>query len=129
MYRSERIQATVEVVKAYVSGNTVPVNELPRVIKAVDEAKALPGETLVYTISYRNASSEPLEAIVIDDATPTFTTFLSAACGTPLPASITGCTVTVEPTVGAPGAVQWTLDGVLNPGGEGTVEYQVTVDN
>ncbi len=40
MYRNERIRATVEVVKAYVTGNTVPVKELPRIIKAVGEAMA-----------------------------------------------------------------------------------------
>ena len=45
MYRNERIRATVEVVKAYVTGNTVPVKELPRIIKTVGEALADLGAT------------------------------------------------------------------------------------
>jgi mucin-19 len=88
---------------------------------------ARPGDVLEYTVTYTNSGSGALSAIVVTDATPAFTSFQAAACGAPLPANLTGCTVTTQPAVNASGSVVWTLAGSLNPGGSGTVLYTVRV--
>ena len=61
--------------------------------KSVDLATARPGDTLIYTITYTNAASTPLSSIVIRDATPAFTVFTSASCGT-LGTGLSACGVT-----------------------------------
>jgi uncharacterized repeat protein (TIGR01451 family) len=100
-------------------------------VKVVDKPAAQPGEMLTYTITYSNLASEVLSDIIIDDKTPAFTTFNSASCVLPLPASLSGCAVTTQPPPGGTGAIQWTFDtGVtLQSGAQGQVQYQVTVDN
>jgi len=96
--------------------------------KAVDKLKAKPGETLVYSLLYRNFSTEPLSNVFISDVTPAYTAFVSAACLAPLPASITGCAVTTNPSVGAVRNIRWDLEGSLAPGAEGRVTFSVKVD-
>ncbi|MGI9341568.1 MAG: SdrD B-like domain-containing protein [Gammaproteobacteria bacterium] len=96
--------------------------------KAVDRATALPGATLTYTLTYQNNGTDPLSDIVIIDTTPAFTTFFSASCTAPLPASISGCATTTEPAVGASGPIEWTLDGSLDSNASGSIEFQVIVD-
>jgi uncharacterized repeat protein (TIGR01451 family) len=88
---------------------------------------ARPNDVLEYTITYTNTGPTPVSAIVVTDATPAFTTYLSAACTTPLPATLTGCAVTTQPAVNGAGSVVWTLAGSLNSGGSGSVTYQVRV--
>lgn len=97
------------------------------ITKAVDLATALPGDLLIYTITYRNSGSAPLTSIVIQDATPAWTVFESAACGS-LGVGLTGCGVSSQPAVGAAGAVTWSLAGILNPGETGTVTFVVRVE-
>ncbi|WP_293865144.1 hypothetical protein [Steroidobacter sp.] len=94
--------------------------------KAVDRATALPGQILIYTITYTNRSLGPLTTIKIYDTTPDYTVFTSAACGT-LATGLTGCTLTKVPTVSTAGAIEWTLAGSLLPGATGTVTFQVTI--
>jgi hypothetical protein len=64
---------------------------------------------------------------VIDDATPAFTTFVSAACPGTLPAGVSSCTLTAQPAAGATGAVQWTFGGSLASGAALVVTFQVKV--
>ncbi|HEY0684212.1 MAG TPA: hypothetical protein VGD45_17900 [Steroidobacter sp.] len=94
--------------------------------KTVDRASALPGEALLYTITYTNHSSGPLTTIKIHDSTPAYTVFNAATCGT-LAAGLTNCTTTTAPTAGATGNIEWTLTGDLLPGATGTVTFQVTI--
>ena len=94
--------------------------------KSVDKATALPGETLTYTVAYTNNSSEALSNVIVFDSTPAFTTFLSAGNG-PLPNDLTGVTI-IKPAVGATGAIRWTFTGTLAPASNGTVTFQVKVD-
>jgi uncharacterized repeat protein (TIGR01451 family) len=94
--------------------------------KSVDKPSALPGETITYTIRYANTSSDVLGNVVISDATPAFTTFVSANNGS-LPQDLTAVTP-LTPSVGGTGAVRWTFAGTLRPGGSGTVSYQVKVN-
>lgn len=95
-------------------------------LKIVDKVTALPGDNLVYVITYSNNSSGSLTNIVINDATPTFTTFVSTSCGT-LGTGLTGCSVTTQPAAGATGSVRWTLTGALASVGAGTVTYTVQI--
>jgi uncharacterized repeat protein (TIGR01451 family) len=99
-----------------------------KLVKSVNQATALPGSTLVYTITYRNDSIGPLSTLVINDATPSFTTFVNALCG-PLPASLTACSVTTSPAVGGQGGIVWTFTGTLTPAAQGTITFSVLVNN
>lgn len=94
--------------------------------KAVDLPTANRGETLTYTITYRNPSPQPISNLIINDATPAFTTFLNAAYGT-TPAGLVPGTATA-PTVGTAGALSWPFTGTLAPGGVGTVTFQVKIN-
>ena len=106
-----------------VAGN--PTTAGLALIKTVDKQTALPGETLVYTITYSNNSNEPLNNIVVFDSTPAFTTFLSAAAGA-LPANLSGITIS-SPGAGNSGPIQWNFTGTLAPGQTSTVTFSVLV--
>ena len=94
--------------------------------KTVDLATARPGDTLTYTITYTNAASTPLSSIVIQDATPAYTVFTSASCGSLAP-GLSACGVSTQPAVNGTGAVIWTLSGSIAPGASGSVTYRVRV--
>jgi uncharacterized repeat protein (TIGR01451 family) len=103
-----------------------PTNSGLRLEKTVDKATALPGANLTYTLTFTNDSSGAISNIVINDATPAYTTYVSAACGSPLPASLTACSFTA-PTAGQTGNIQWTFTGTLNPSQTGTVSFVVKI--
>ena len=97
-----------------------------QLLKSVSLATARPGDTLSYTIAYSNPGPDPLSSITIQDATPPFTVFQSAACGA-LGAGLASCALTVQPAVGATGAIRWTLSGTLLAGASGSVTFRVRV--
>jgi uncharacterized repeat protein (TIGR01451 family) len=97
--------------------------------KTVDKATAFPGETIFYTLSYQNNSNTPLGTIVISDATPAFTTFVSAACSLPLPVTISACNVTTASASVGGTSIQWGLTGSLGPAAAGQVVFAVKVNN
>ena len=90
---------------------------------------ASPGDTLRYQLTVSNPGSNPISQLVVTDATPAFTQFVSAACPAPasLPTGLTACSVTSKPAVGAQGEVSWTFVGSLAPGATTAVSYLVTV--
>jgi len=92
----------------------------------VDKPTALPGEVLTYVIGYVNHGNHPLNTLVINDATPAFTTFVSSTNGL-LPQNLTGVT-NVSPSAGARGSVQWSFGGSLLPGNSGSVSYKVKIE-
>jgi uncharacterized repeat protein (TIGR01451 family) len=103
-----------------------PSNAGLRLEKSVDKATALPGTNLTYTVTFMNDSSAPLSNLKINDATPAFTTFVSATCPGTLPNNLTGCSV-VAPAAGATGDIQWTFTGILGPAQTGTVVFVVKI--
>jgi len=120
---SPALAATVSLADVTTSGGAGTLE----ISKAVDLSAALPGDLLTYTITYRNSGLAPLTSIVIQDATPAWTVFESAACGS-LGGGLSGCGVSSQPAVGATGQVTWSLAGPLNPGESGTVTFRVRVE-
>ena len=96
-------------------------------LKSQDNPTPLPGGRIVYTITYTNQSSGAITSIRINDITPAFTRFVSAACLPPLAAGLSACSVTGSPAVGATGAIEWTLSGALLPSASGQVSFVVDV--
>lgn len=94
--------------------------------KQVDKDRVRPGETLSYTLTYTNQGAAPLREVVIHDATPAYTHFVSAAAG-PLPNGLSAVTVTA-PGAGEAGALRWTFTGELAPGASGAVTFTVRVE-
>lgn len=88
---------------------------------------ATPGDTLQYTLTALNSGSQALSTLLINDATPAFTTYLSAACPGILPSGISACNVSTQPSVGGQGSLQWTFTGTLASGAQLIVTYQVKV--
>jgi uncharacterized repeat protein (TIGR01451 family) len=103
-----------------------PSNAGLRLEKSVDKTTALPGTNLTYTVTFINDSSAPLSNLKINDGTPAFTTFVSAACPGTLPNSLTGCSV-AAPAAGATGDIQWTFTGTLGPSQSGVVTFIVKI--
>lgn len=97
-----------------------------RLEKSVDKATALPGANLTYTLTFTNDSTDVISNLKINDSTPSYTTFVSAACGSPLPSNLTSCSVTA-PSAGQTGNLQWTFTGTLNPSQTGTVSFVVKI--
>ncbi|MBI3899682.1 MAG: DUF11 domain-containing protein [Gammaproteobacteria bacterium] len=95
-------------------------------VKSVDKAAAKSGDALTYTIRYENQSSGALHNLTIHDATPAYTVFGAAQCGT-LPAGLSVCSISQQPATGAAGAVEWTFTGTLDPGAAGNVSFSVTL--
>ena len=88
---------------------------------------ANPGDTLQYTLSISNDGALPVASVAIFDATPAYTSFISASCPGSLPAGITACSVSNHPAVGGFGALQWTFTGSLAASSSVSVTYQVKI--
>jgi uncharacterized repeat protein (TIGR01451 family) len=96
------------------------------------------GEILEYQITYTNNGATNIATLVVNDATPTYTTFVSALANA-LPNSLAGCTkltpasatpvLCSNPDVaGGAGKIEWKFTGSLVPGASGVVSFQVKVD-
>jgi uncharacterized repeat protein (TIGR01451 family) len=98
--------------------------------------QAKSGDILEYQITYTNNATTPITSLVINDATPAYTSFISQTAGT-TPASLTACTKTAPgntavacsaaQTPGGSGSLSWSFTGPLNPGATGSVTFQVKV--
>lgn len=118
------------ITQVYQVNDLIRVNEVSfaglELVKTVNKATALPGELLTYTITYKNVSSQALNTIVINDATPPYTVFSSATFGA-LPTGISNCVIS-GPAVGAVGPISWTFVGTLASGAQGVITYVVEID-
>jgi len=101
-----------------------------KVVKSADKTAVVPGDIVTFTLAYTNGNpvsgGSVFQSIVLNDTIPAGLVFVSASCGTPLPASLTSCTVTPV-AVGAGGTVKWTLAGSLSVGNSGTVALKLKV--
>lgn len=115
--------------QADVTAVSDPAQAALRLSKQVDVTSALPGDMLTYTIVYVNQGAASLQAVVLRDSTPAYTSFVDADCGTSSPASppLPACVVLTQPAAGSSGLVAWMLDGDLLPGARGAVRLRVRV--
>ncbi|QHI97606.1 DUF11 domain-containing protein [Xylophilus rhododendri] len=100
--------------------------------------QARPGETLEYRITYSNIAASPIGNLVIHDATPAYTSFVSAqadstpaelsACAKTTPASALAADCAASQGSGGHGPLQWGFTGSLQPGSSGSVLYRVLID-
>jgi uncharacterized repeat protein (TIGR01451 family) len=101
-----------------------------RVVKTADKTAVNPGDVVTFTLTYTNGNpvsgGSIFQSIVLTDLIPAGMAFVGASCATPLPASLTSCTVTPV-TVGGGGTVKWTLAGSLGVGSAGSVALQLRV--
>ena len=95
-------------------------------LKSVDKATALPGETLQYTIEYENTGSEPISNLIIYDHTPAFTVFDSSDCDNNLGKGLTACNA-VLPALGSSGSLQWTFSDRLSSSSKGSLQFDVVI--
>jgi len=96
-----------------------------KLTKAVDKTAALPGSTIVYTITFENKGTTTLDNLKISDSTPAYTTYADSSCGV-VPSGL-ACTVSAKPEVGTNGKVEWGITGTLAPGASGNVTISVKV--
>ncbi len=97
---------------------------------------AKPGETLEYRTTFTNLAPEPITKLEIYDATPNYTTLVSADCPAPLslPAGLTceplstTASPPTKPIDGGTGPLRWRFNGPLPGGTSGAVKYQVKVN-
>ncbi len=88
---------------------------------------AAPNDLLEYQVTVTNPAGSAVSVLVVNDTTPTYTAFDSAACPGTLPTGVTACTVTTQPASGGQGAVQWTFSGTLAASGTLGMTYRVRV--
>jgi hypothetical protein len=67
----------------------------------------------------------PIQQLVLNDSTPTYTTFASASAVS-VPASLGTMTIT-SPSVGATGTLTWSFTGQLMPSTSGSVQFSVVI--
>lgn len=90
-----------------------------------------PGDVLRYRLLISNPGTEPAIDILVNDATPAWTS-LSA----PLPASVSltpdiNCSVSIPSgggNAGYIGPIEWTCPGNFLPGAQGSLGFDVTID-
>jgi uncharacterized repeat protein (TIGR01451 family) len=97
---------------------TLPSSSTLSLTKSADRSSAAPGEVILYTITYRNDTSQTAYSAAITDAIPANTTYVAGS------AKLNG--VTIQPDPLQSGALVIPLGNV--PAGEGgVVTFQVTV--
>jgi uncharacterized repeat protein (TIGR01451 family) len=82
---------------------------------------AKPGQCVLYQITVTNAGVANATAVVVSDATPSFTTLSSAA------ATTVGSIAAGAPTVGGTGTITANV-GTLTPGQSGVVTFGVRIN-
>lgn len=98
-----------------------------QLIKEVDKSTALPGETLLYTIHYKNIGTEPLSNLIIYDRTPAFTLFMSSDCASELGLGLSACSENL-PAIGTAGNLSWSFINSLSSGATGQLNFQVEIE-
>jgi uncharacterized repeat protein (TIGR01451 family) len=99
--------------------------EALQLTKTVDKISVVPGSTLIYTIVFTNTGLSALNNLIVADATPAYTSFVSTSMLF-APASL-GSLTTITPVVGGAGALRWSFSGQLLPNSWGSVQFTVVV--
>lgn len=110
-------------------------------VTLVSSPRAVPGDRLVYTISYRNRTTAPVAGIVVDDPLPAGVMFVAPVLGSASPElSVDGRTfgpLASLTKAGAPGAqpatnedvthLRWRIPGATPAGGGGEVSFKAVL--
>lgn len=92
------------------------------VVKLVSAEEAEPGDTLIYTIKYRNMGNAPIRAVtIIDSLLPRLEYVANSAQG------ISGTVFTYGENKAGSLELRWDLPGAIAPGAEGAVTFQAIV--
>jgi uncharacterized repeat protein (TIGR01451 family) len=99
-------------------------------VKTVDRADALPGETLSYSVSYTSSGSVEAHQVVVLDEIPAPTTYLAGSAAGPgadIDFSHDGGT-TFDASEAEPVThIRWRLQAPLSPGDSGVVSFRVRI--
>lgn len=102
--------------------------------KTVDRDVAKPGDTLRYTITYTNISSENLHhLVIIDEIQDAFLVLQQAQCGPSNPSGLACCVASAKggncgPVATGPAdSLEWHLKGTLAAGESGSVNYDARI--
>ena len=95
--------------------------------------QARPGDVLEYVIYFSNGGVNNISDVVIFDGIPAFSQLHTPVdCSVAsLTSQISTCSIVTSDgtnTVGYQGSIQWQLQGIVLPGEEGSVSYQIQVE-
>ena len=93
----------------------------------MDKPTPKPGDTLTYTIDYKNDGTGDAAFIIITDNIPTYTSYVTGSMKAGN-ASSTYATATPVPDNLSGGGAVFIISGTLAPGGEGKVYLQVAIN-
>jgi uncharacterized repeat protein (TIGR01451 family) len=85
---------------------------------AVDKANAKPGETVAYSITYGNFTTQAITNAVITDQLPATVTYVPGS------ATLNGVSISPDPVTGG---VLTLAIGQVQPGEQGTIRLEVVV--
>lgn len=116
------VLAEIKLVKEHsLDANADGIGELPHSTSNI-MAGSVPGACICYRITVTNIGTEAALDVVVNDVTPTFTTYHAL-----VPAAASQGTVASTPADGSAGALVFNL-GTLAPGASATVTFNVKID-
>ncbi|MDQ8036919.1 MAG: hypothetical protein REI12_05820 [Pedobacter sp.] len=136
--------ADVQLVSAAFQEKEVVVNG-KKSVKREPLANAVPGQEIIYVITYRNTGNEPVQNVVVNNPVPKELSYVANSAlgnGTRFEASVDGgktfgvfSQLSVKGTDGKPRAanggdvtnLRWTLTTPLKAAGEGDVSYRAVL--
>ena len=101
----------------YIKSSGTPVTTTPNIALtlATDKTQALPGDTVTYTLTYKNTGSGDAKTVAITNPVPTYTTYVTGSASSGGVYSSTARNLT------------WSISTVP-AGGTGTLTFKVTID-
>ena len=86
--------------------------------------QAAPGDRLTYRVYYRNVGTGPITDLQVNDVVPDFTEYVSGTASCDGEPSGLNCTPRVSGSY-----LEWVFTGILSGGAQGSVSYDVKLDN
>lgn len=97
------------------------------VLVAANRNNPLPGDTILYTITYHNVGTAPAQDVVVSNPVPASTSYVdNSAAGEKAEVTLDRKKVPL-PQQGEVTGVNWKIGRRLNPGDEGTVTFKAVI--
>lgn len=97
------------------------------VLVAANRNNPMPGDTILYTITYHNVGTAPAQDVVVSNPVPANTSYVdNSAAGEKAEVTLDRKKVPL-PQQGEVTAVNWKIGRRLNPGDEGTVTFKAVI--